>query len=507
MTQKQAISLMLEDDNVFLTGPPGAGKTYVLNKFIKKVSRKGQRVAVTATTGIAATHLRGVTIHSWSGIGIKDRLDQEDKNKIISSDKFRKRYIATDVLIIDEISMLQSSRLDMVNDLAKSIRKNNKPFGGIKVIIVGDFFQLPPVNKNNQPKDFVFYSDTWRELNLKICYLTEQYRQKDNDSLLVFLNAMRNNELQESHFEIINSRLDLNKQPNQVTKLFSHNIDVDRINNKFLDLIPKSEHLYSAEVTGQTHLIEQLSKNILAPFELKLKTGAEVMFVVNNPSEGYSNGSRGRVVKFENELPVVQLLTGTKIKVSSHTWTYTEDDRVLAEVKQLPLRLAWAITIHKSQGMSLDEAEIDLRSAFTLGMGYVAISRLRSLDGLYLKGYNNVAFGLFEEVRELDQSLRFFSDAVIDKTKANSDIIQKLIDNPNIVDSRFYERLFKLRDSIAMSDESIFVLLPDTIINVLSVVKPINIDSLKLVDGIGKKTVKLYGEKIIDVIWQEFKTI
>ena len=505
MTQKKAISLLLGDGNIFLTGPPGAGKTYVLNKYIKKASRKGYRVAVTATTGIAATHLKGITIHSWSGIGIKDNLSSDDKQKILSSEKYRKRYRYTDVLIIDEISMFQSGRLEMINDLAKKFRKNDKPFGGMKVVLVGDFFQLPPVNRTGQLKDFVFYSEAWNELNLQVCYLSEQYRQKEDDELLIFLNALRNDTLEENHFNIIDSRVNLNIEDKQITKLYSHNIDVDKINRKYLDEIKKSEHIYEAELKGSPYLVEQLSKNILAPVELRLKIGAEVMFVVNSVSEGYSNGSRGEVVKFDDNLPIVRLKNGHKIKVSKYSWTYKEDEVTLAEVKQIPLRLAWAITIHKSQGMSLDEAEIDLRGAFTPGMGYVAISRVRSLAGLFLKGYNSSAFDLFEEVRGFDFSLRFFSEALIDNLKANTDLIQLISTKSKFIDKRILDKLISLREEIGEADESIFILLPDTTLSIIASLKPTSIYYLKLIDSVQRKTIKRYGDQITNLVWNEFR--
>ena len=495
---------MLGDENIFLTGPPGAGKTYVLNKYIKKVSRKGYRVAVTATTGIAATHLKGTTIHSWSGIGIKDHLSSEDEQKILSSDKYKKRYTYTDVLIIDEISMFQSSRLDMINHLAKKIRKTDKPFGGIKVILVGDFFQLPPVNRYSKIKDFVFYSESWKELNLSVCYLSEQYRQKEDDKLLTFLNALRDNSLDENHFKIIDSRVNLNTDDKQITKLYSHNIDVDKINRKHLDQIKSSEHIYEAEFKGSSYIVDQLSKNILAPTELRLKIGAEVMFVVNNISEGYSNGSRGEVIKFDDNLPVVRLKNGRKIKLSRYSWTYKEDEITLAEVAQIPLRLAWAITIHKSQGMSLDEAEIDLRDAFTPGMGYVAVSRVRSLAGLFLKGYNSVAFDLFEEVRDFDSSLRFFSEALIDKSKASIDVLEKISSDPVLVDKKLLNKLIALREDIGFSDEDIFSSIPDTLLNLVAAIKPITVQQLRLIDGIQRKTLKKYGDRIVNLVWAEF---
>ncbi|MFI5275387.1 MAG: AAA family ATPase, partial [Candidatus Saccharimonadales bacterium] len=173
MRQSQALGVMLSGASVFLTGPPGAGKTYVLNEFIRRSERRGKRVAVTASTGIAATHIGGATIHSWSGLGIRDALTAYDKEWLKANDRLRKRYNGTDILVIDEVSMLHGKRLDMVNEVCKLLRESNDPFGGLQVILVGDLFQLPPVNRESDTADFVHTSDAWEELAPKICYLSE----------------------------------------------------------------------------------------------------------------------------------------------------------------------------------------------------------------------------------------------------------------------------------------------------------------------------------------------
>ena len=491
---------MLSGNNIFLTGPPGAGKTYVLNKFINKAVFKGYRVAVTATTGIAATHIKGTTIHSWSGIGIKDNLSHDDVTKIISSDKFRKRYKNTDILIIDEISMLQGFRLDMVNQLARLIRENNKPFGGIQIILVGDFFQLPPVSRQNSIKDFVFYSDSWKELNLTVCYLTEQHRQNLDDDLLQILNAMRNNSLHSKLIEKIDNRINVTPVKNKVTRLFTHNIDVDHLNHKFLNDLPDDEVIFESIIKGNNSLANQLAKNILAPFELKLKIGAEVMFVTNNLNEGYSNGTRGTVVKFKDQLPVVRLRNGKIVKVERYSWSYTEDGLNLAEVEQIPLRLAWAITVHKSQGMSIDEAEIDLRGAFTPGMGYVAFSRLKSIDGLYLKGYNSMTFKLFKEVLEFDYGLRFYSNAEENKNKSNLEVYEQVNSDNIYINKKVYKSIELLRDRLYSEYEKIYQDFPDTLIALISALLPLSLSNLKLIDYLPKNIFKSYGELIIESV-------
>src|SRR5580698_3080274 len=208
MRQSQALAVMMSGVNVFLTGAPGAGKTYVLDQFVKRGERAGKKVAVTASTGIAASHLGGSTIHSWSGLGILDELSADDLKRLSGSEKLKKRYNACDILVIDEISMLHGQRLDMINRLAKVVRANDQPFGGMQVILVGDFFQLPPVTRGSSLFDFVHLSEAWDELNLQVCYLTEQHRQSNSDGLLTFLEAMRASELSEDHYELIKDRLE-----------------------------------------------------------------------------------------------------------------------------------------------------------------------------------------------------------------------------------------------------------------------------------------------------------
>ena len=407
MTQKTALEIMLSGANVFLTGAPGAGKTFVLNDFIQAARDDGKKVAVTASTGIAASHIGGTTIHSWSGTGIRETISKEDLQMYANNTRLRKRYNKADILVIDEVSMLHGARLDMVNVIAKQLRGNHAPFGGLQVILVGDLFQLPPVSRNTDTFDFAYKSYAWENLHLDICYLTEQHRQGGDDALLGILEAMRQGNLTPEHKLALSARLKAHADPKTITRLYSHNIDVDTINKDHLDAIKSKPQLYSMVVDGNDYLVQTLKKNVLAPEKLELKVGAEVMFVANNFEDRVFNGSRGTVKKFTKAGdPVVKLKTGRSLVVEPHTWSIKEDERVLASVEQVPLRLAWAITIHKSQGMSLDAAEIDLSKAFQPAMGYVALSRVRSLNGLYLQGINEMALMMHEDIYELDARLR-----------------------------------------------------------------------------------------------------
>jgi len=501
---------MLAGNSVFLTGPPGAGKTYVLNEFIRRAQKQHKTVAITASTGIAATHIGGTTIHSWSGLGVRESLSDWDRDRLLSAAHLAKRYNAADILVIDEVSMLHGLRLDLVNDVCKLLRKDPAPFGGLQVILVGDLFQLPPVNRGSQLVDFAHTSAAWQELNPKICYITEQHRQQ-NDGLLDLLNAMRSGEVNEHHEELLTERLELHPDETEpVTRLFAHNLDVESINQKHLAAIDSETKLFVMQTKGTAAKVEQLVKSVLAPGQLELKRGAEVMFVANNFAQGFVNGSRGRVVAFKNDLPMVELLSnGRIIKVEPHTWTLTEDDRKKAEVSQLPLRLAWAITIHKSQGMSLDAAEIDLSRSFTPGMGYVALSRVRSLEGVYLKGINQMALAMHPQIFEFDAQLRAASQELADSTE---DIAEEAAmpepaadGEPRLAVADYDEELFsKLRtwrlEQSRRQSIAPFMVAHDSALQELARVKPLSRQKLIGVKGFGPRRVESYGEGILEVI-------
>lgn len=501
MRQLQALRVMTEGKSVFLTGAPGAGKTYVLNRFIKLAKASGRRVAVTASTGIAATHIGGTTIHSWSGLGIKDNLTQWDIEKLKGSAKYLTRYNATDVLVIDEVSMLHGKRLDMVNMTAKALRENDAPFGGLQVVLVGDLFQLPPVSRGSEQADFIQASAAWAELQPYVCYLTEQHRVSEGDSLLDLLGAMRRGDVNELHEEALRDRL--GRVPNDgvvVTKLYAHNADVDSINDQHLKALSTDAVTVGMTGRGAAAKREQLMKSVLAPQRLELKRGAEVMFVANNFGLGYVNGTRGTVIDFVGETPVVVTAQGREIKVEPHSWKMEEDGRVIAEVVQLPLRLAWAITIHKSQGMSLDAAEIDLSRSFTPGMGYVALSRVRSMDGLYLKGVNQMALMMHPAIFTFDEAVRGQSEGLANITDdydetANSDEAV-LPEDPLLFDELRAWRLDRARrDGVAP-----FMILHDSTLHELAARKPSTKQGLLATKGFGKAKLEAYGSDLLRVL-------
>lgn len=408
MNQGLALEIMLSGESVLLTGPAGAGKTFVLNQFIKLAKHEGKHVSVTATTGLAATHLGGTTIHSWSGIGIHDELSSYFVDNL---SKGRREIIEkTDVLIIDEISMLHDYRLDMVDEVCRLVRKEpDVPFGGIQVIMSGDFFQLPPINRgDSRAGGFVVNSEVWRELDPVICYLEEQHRQ-DDAVLLEILNALRGGDIRRHHAETLLGRVGIEPSgETQLTELHTVNVDVDQINVARLEELVSDEISYTQTTTGGQNYVESLQRSVLAPETLRLKKGALVMAVKNSPERKYANGSIGTVTNFEpgSDYPVIEFRNGKEIVMQPDTWELRDGDKKRASITQIPLRLAWAITVHKSQGMTLDAARIDLRRAFVEGMGYVALSRVKNLENLFLHGINQMALKVSEDALAIDELLR-----------------------------------------------------------------------------------------------------
>lgn len=408
MDQGLALEVLLAGEHVLLTGPAGSGKTYVLNQFIKLAKHDGKKVSVTATTGLAATHLGGTTIHSWSGIGIHDELPNNFADHV---SKGRREIIEkTDVLIIDEISMLHDFRLDMIDDACRLVRERpDEPFGGIQVVMSGDFFQLPPINRgDSRAGGFVTNAEVWQDLEPVICYLSEQHRQ-DDEVLLDILNSMRSGDIRRHHAETLLARTEQEVPEDLIlTELHTVNVDVDAINEAKLKELDGDEVAFEQTTTGSANYVENLQRSVLAPAVLRLKEGALVMAVKNSPERKYANGSIGELVAFESgtDYPIVKFRSGKEVTMQPDTWELRDGDKKRASITQIPLRLAWAITVHKSQGMTLDAARIDLRKAFVPGMGYVALSRVRNIDNLYLHGINQMALQVSDDALNIDDDLR-----------------------------------------------------------------------------------------------------
>jgi ATP-dependent DNA helicase PIF1 len=431
MTQQEALKILKTGANVFLTGEPGSGKTHTVNQYVTYLHSCGIKPAITASTGIAATHIGGMTIHSWSGIGVRQNLSVSDLEHIAQNRRLEKRIRKAHVLIIDEISMLSAKTLAAVESVCRYVRGGKDAFGGLQVVLVGDFYQLPPIQRKNAPEgeenqrvisldgieiesnttEFAFASGAWKTLNPVVCYLSEQHRQEDG-VFLELLSAIRSGEAGSTHQVLLESRCkDPGCHRDGITQLFSHNADVDRINSAALQRLSGEPRDFTMESEGPEVLVSALKKGCLAPETLYVKVGARVMFIKNNFEAGYVNGTMGTVVGYIDGYPKVETKAGRYIVAEPAEWIIEDAGRTLATIKQVPLRLAWALTVHKSQGMSLDEAHMDLSRVFEYGQGYVALSRLRTLEGLTLAGFNEHVFAVHPEVQARDIEFRAASDA------------------------------------------------------------------------------------------------
>ncbi len=416
MFQEKVLAILKAGKNVFLTGSAGTGKTYTLNQYITWLKDHKVPVAVTASTGIAATHMNGTTIHSWSGIGIKNHLSHDNLKSLATKQYLTKNLRNTHILIIDEISMLHRAQLDMVDQVLKYIRNSAKPFGGMQVVFAGDFFQLPPVSREPEPSrdKFAFMSNAWVQAAPTVCYLTEQFRQTKNE-LNTILNQIRSNEVDESAVQLLQETR-FNEHSIEPTKLYSHNADVDSMNEQELNALEAEEEVFFAKKKGNDKMLEGFVKSLIVQEKLVLKKGAKVMFLKNDHERGIMNGTLGIVVDFQKDadengpFPLVQLMDKRKILATPETWSIdNEKGTPLVSFEQVPLRLAWAITVHKSQGMTLEAAEVDLSKAFEPGQGYVALSRLKELDGLRLLGINRTAIEVDPLAFKADQRFQELS--------------------------------------------------------------------------------------------------
>lgn len=427
MKQSQALDILKTGANVFLTGAPGAGKTYVLNQYINYLREHDIAAAVTASTGIAATHIGGVTIHSWSGIGIKKKLDEWEIDAMQERQYLWKRYEKTKVLIIDEISMLDGQTLATINAVCKAFKRNEKSFGGMQIVVVGDFFQLPPITRQGEePALFAFESPTWREANFLTCYIGEQHRQ-DDDQLLDILSRIRAGDIEDGFYQledrsVFEQDMSIDDGTGPMTHLYTHNADVDQLNQQELDALEGEEYFFSMSTKGSAKNVERLIASCLSPEGLILKEGALVMCTKNNFEAGYANGTLGTVIGFDedDEYPIILTRDGREIIIEPTTWAMHDGEKVMASIEQIPLRLAWAITVHKSQGMSLDAAQMDLSHVFEYGQGYVALSRVRTLDGLYLRGFNQQALMVHPKVKTKDEQFKRHSETLRDYTESKT---------------------------------------------------------------------------------------
>lgn len=416
-------SSLSEGRNIFLTGPGGVGKSYYINKLKDELK---DEIVLTSTTGVSSYNLKAMTIHSFTGIGVFKVGDKVDsvikKMKKFSStyDQIKTRVRKYSIIVIDEVSMLGKGFLEMINEILKILRGNDRVFGGYQVIFTGDFMQLPPVNDN-----YCFYSDVWKELNFKVIQLTKLYRFND-DLYSSILSRVRvgkntkddNTELYKRYFaykkykdEIEEKELGVDKDGKykdlkiRPTFLYSRKVNVNDKNMEELELNPNELIVFKANYRDK-HKLCKIDVDKLYN-SLYLKIGAQVMLTINFDIElGLVNGSRGVVTNYENSILYVKFMNGMEIGFSRHEYVFEEDGKVMYKMDQFPFILAYALSIHKVQGCTLDYAIIDIgHSVFEENMSYVALSRVRNLEGLFLANFQPYKIMPSKEALEFYESI------------------------------------------------------------------------------------------------------
>lgn len=390
--QELAWDLIKQGKNLFVTARAGAGKSFLVD-YIK--DNFMGRVITVASTGVAANNVGGRTIHSQFLISTNEPNAEESAEKV-GSGKRGYQIRSAKMLIIDEISMVSDALLDTVNKVCQIVRGNYRPFGGLQVVLFGDFLQLPPVFKGATANDTVCLGcQCWKDANIEIVLMTTNFRQKDDLKFFRLLTRLRYNKLTQADISLIRSR-EL-PAPETAVRLYALNAEVDRLNSyKYAKLDPSTEHTYDMVIWGEDNArVESFKRDTLMEEQLKIRLGCRVMMLVNEDVDGgyLYNGALGEVIGFEGGFPLVQFDCGILSCIGMRETSITEKDdlgrvRVLVSCTQVPLKLAWAATVHKMQGMSVDQAFIDCSSMFISGHLYVALSRVRHLNGVFITGFN-----------------------------------------------------------------------------------------------------------------------
>ena len=463
--QQIAYDKYIEGKNIFVTGPGGSGKSMLIKKIYDHALENGKKIQVTALTGCATVLLNcnAKTIYSWAGIGLGNAPAEKYIREIYTTKKMvRKAWIETDVLIVDEVSMLSQKIFELLDKIGKAIRRSPLPFGGLQLIFCGDFYQLPPVGNRDdiESKNFCFESMDWETtfmLDNQI-ELIQIFRQTDKEYVDI-LNQIREGKIKNKTNIILSEMVGREIDKSLIiepTKIFPTRNKVDAINRTKMDMLTSSIMTYSmefhrnleitkretfvkAEFTEKDIQIEltNLSKNLMCDEKIQLKVGAQVMCIINvkSSSEDSSelelcNGSQGIITSFceISGFPIVNFNNGKTIMMTRHFWKSEKIPGI--GVSQVPLILAWAITIHKSQGTTMDVAEIDVgQDIFENGQTYVALSRVKCLSGLYLSAFNCNKIFIHAKAREFYEKLRMKKQiTTLDTSKTTLDTSKTTLD-------------------------------------------------------------------------------
>lgn len=429
--QQEIFECFKNGENLFITGPAGSGKTFLIRTLYEWCNENNKSIQVCALTGCAAVLLqtKAKTIHSWAGIGLANGETINIIQNVANNIYKKKNWSNTNILIIDEISMMSSKILSILDGIAKKVRKNNRPFGGMQIVFSGDFYQLPPISSKNNTEQtqFCFENPIWDDLFDKEYHLSQIFRQS-NKIYTKILNQIREGHLSKQAYAILQSRLlACPEQLLKPTKILPRRAQVNFINTNEMNSLNSQQKIYTMTIATTEDFtiterqigildkipqqqinweIEYLKNSIMCDQEIILKIGAQVMCIINIDTESDNpivNGSCGIIIGFDlNEYPIVQFRNNFIRTMTLHIW---ESEQIKGiGIKQIPLILSWAISIHHAQGTTLDIAEIDIGNGiFECGQSYVALSRVKELEGLYLTGFNPQKIKVHPKVKEYYQ--------------------------------------------------------------------------------------------------------
>jgi ATP-dependent DNA helicase PIF1 len=397
--QKAALELLQGRENIFLTGAAGSGKSFLLREYLK-----GKDIPILASTGAAAILVGGRTFHSFFGLGIMEGGVDATVLRASKNKQLMKRIKKYSEIVIDEVSMLSGPTLRAAEMIARKTFNSIAPWGGLRVIVVGDFSQLPPVNPFSRQKEWAFQDPVWEESRFVPVILKKIMRSTDMEFLEV-LRRIRHGILDDSVIEFLDSRVQV-KPTGDFTRLFPHRADVDTYNLQQLQQIDHEVHVFPTQYSGKATDIERFRKHSPIGEELHLKKDALVMIRQNDPVGRFVNGSLGRIQKISDESLKIKLDGGRTIELEKAEFTLLDaDGKIVVSAINFPITLAWAMTIHKAQGATLDQMHVDLRKIWEPGQAYVALSRVRRPEGLFIEGWSKNAIFCDRDVFAFHKSL------------------------------------------------------------------------------------------------------
>jgi ATP-dependent DNA helicase PIF1 len=464
--QQIVFNKYIQKQNIFITGPGGTGKSFLIKYIQEDAYKKCEDMQVCALTGCAALLLncKAKTLHSWAGIGLGNGTIEQNVTKVSKRTASRMSWKNTDILIVDEVSMMSQKLFEMLDAIGKHIRRNSRPFGGIQLIFSGDFYQLPPVGNKDEPETskFCFESPLWFEtfpLENHI-QLIKIYRQSDEIYQRI-LNQIRQGIIKRSSNERLLENVGREIPVDSIirpTKLYPTRNKVDYINQEEMNKLDTEEKLFNLKyhtdlpMTNKEKILRSqftkeqidlelkyLKSNLRCDEIVKLKKGAQVMCIINlelTTGGMICNGSQGVIIDFQEQgLPIVKYNNGIQITMPYNIWPSENIPGI--GVSQIPLILAWALTIHKAQGATLDVAEVDAGSGiFECGQTYVALSRVKSLDGLYLTSFDVRRIKVNSKVQEFYEKLKYNISLIDDKKKDIDDTKQDIDDKKQDIDDK-----------------------------------------------------------------------